>query len=283
MVRTFPSGRTTVILAEPRCKRLHAGGRSTGGGRRDGDPGSSNPVNRDRRGRVASPLGGADDRRVPDPPRRAGRPRPPALPGCGVAVLMAASFAPPHPRRRPAPGEALAGCPVGIVPITWNNADLPELAPPVPAADVLEEIRRLGYQGTQLGTGFLTGEALALELRKRDLRLTEVYAGVPIGADGPLPHAAAVVRGRLNLLHEAQGEVLIVALERTPDRDGCVGRALGAPALTPAGWQALGALLDTIAREAHELGHPVAFHNHGATYVETPDEIDRLLKVTDSR
>src|SRR5205814_859695 len=106
------------------------------------------------------------------------------------------------------------------------------------------EIRRLGYQGTQLGTGFPAGGALALELRKRDLRLTEVYAAVPIGADGPLPHAAAAVRGGLAVLHEAQGEVLIVALERTPDRDRCIGRALGAPALTPAGWQALGGLLD---------------------------------------
>jgi len=74
-----------------------------------------------------------------------------------------------------------------------------------------------------------------------------------------------------------------VALGLTPDRDEHVGRARGAPALTDDGWRELGALLDRLGGESAELGHPLAFHNHAGTYVETSDEVDRLMESTSSR
>jgi hypothetical protein len=66
-----------------------------------------------------------------------------------------------HPGSVAAPAAALGGpddafsrASIGIVPILWNNADLPNLVPAVPADHVLDEIARLGFEGTQTGTGY---------------------------------------------------------------------------------------------------------------------------------
>ena len=169
---------------------------------------------------------------------------------------------------------------IGIVPILWNNADLPDLAAPIPAETVLDEIARLGYSGTQLGIGFPRGRALAAELASRGLRLAEVYAALPCDALGPAPAAAEVARAALDELDAAGGDVLVVALALSPERDKWVGRAQRAPGLTTGGWRNLGALLDDLGAEASQRGHAVAFHNHAATYVETPAEVDRLCQAT---
>jgi inosose dehydratase len=179
--------------------------------------------------------------------------------------------------------EPMAKARVGVVPIVWNNADLPELTPSVPAATVLDEIARLGFAGTQLGIGFPRGRALAAELAKRDLRLAEVYVALPCDRSGPGADGVELGRAALEDLHAADGDVLVVALALCEDRDEWVGRAAGAPSLTDDGWRKLGDLLNALGREASGLGHRLAFHNHAATYVETPDELDRLVAVTSAR
>ncbi len=174
----------------------------------------------------------------------------------------------------------LSEAPIGVVPILWNNADLPELTPAVPYSEVLDEIARLKYDGTQLGIGFPHGAELAGELARRSLRLAEVYAALPCDRSGPRPDAGRIARDALEALHAAGGDVLVVALMPSAERDAWVGRADGAPGLTDAGLRSLGALLDALGAEAGGRGHVLAFHNHGGTYVETPEELDRLAEVT---
>ncbi|HYM53600.1 MAG TPA: sugar phosphate isomerase/epimerase [Candidatus Dormibacteraeota bacterium] len=179
------------------------------------------------------------------------------------------------------PGEALSAAPIGVVPILWNNADLPDLAPPVSADDLLDEIARLGFDGMQLGVGFRAGDALRDALAGRGLRLAEAYVEVPCQAEGPAEAALEIGRARLAELHAAGGEVLVVALNRAPERDAWVGRSGEAPRLTERGWRALAATLEALASESLALGHPLAFHNHAGSYVEAEDEIDRLAASTD--
>ncbi|MGH2356979.1 MAG: sugar phosphate isomerase/epimerase family protein, partial [Candidatus Limnocylindria bacterium] len=181
------------------------------------------------------------------------------------------------------PRTALATAPVGIVPIVWNNVDLSIAGPRIPADTVLDEIARLGYAGTQLGVGFPSGPTLAAQLARRGLRLAEVYAALPCDAEGPRPDALDIGRGRLAELHAAGGDVLIVAIDGSPQRDAVTGRAVAGPRLSERGWGALAGTLEGLAGEARALGHALAFHNHAGTWVETPDELDRLASSTDPR
>ena len=178
------------------------------------------------------------------------------------------------------PGDALPDASIGTVPILWYNA---ADAAGWNGSDILDEIARLGYEGTQLGHDFPTGDDLRGALTSRGLRLAEVYAALPCTVDGPDDDALEIARACLRRLHEAGGDVLCVAVDGSADRDAVAGRAeeSDARAFSGAAWTALADVLHAIADEAAALGHPTVFHPHAATYVETPAEIERLLAATD--
>jgi inosose dehydratase len=170
---------------------------------------------------------------------------------------------------------------LGIVPIVWNNTDLLDLAPLVPAATVLDEIARLGFVGCQHGRGFPEGRELRAELERRGLRLAERYAALPTHPGGMTAPALGMARDELQRLVEADGEVLIVALDSHPERDPWSGRVpAGAPRWPAEAISALAEMLGQLADEAAEVGRRVAFHPHTATWIEAPDEVDALAAAT---
>jgi inosose dehydratase len=177
----------------------------------------------------------------------------------------------------------LAGATIGVNQILWANDDLPDLMPPIDPLTILDEMARLGYRGSQLGTTFPRGEELRAALRTRDLRIAEVYACLPCSVEGPTDGAREIGRSKLAELHAANGDVLVAALPLSDDRVGHAARARdpGVPSLTDSGVHALADLLNDLAAEASELGHPLAFHNHVGTYIETPSEVGRLMAAAD--
>lgn len=187
-------------------------------------------------------------------------------------------------RARLAVGGPLAAARVGTVPILWNNVDIAELRLGTTADAILDDIARTGYDGTQLGLGFPEGQVLRRALAARELALAEVYASIPATAEGPTPTALAEVRERLRLLVEGGGEVLCIAFDGSPDRDPYAGRAHdpATPRLTDAGWAATIELLEAIAHETRAAHARIAFHPHAGTYIETPDEVERLAAAIDA-
>jgi inosose dehydratase len=182
----------------------------------------------------------------------------------------------------PATGP-LAGATIGINQILWANDDLPELTLPIDPLTILDEMARLGYLGSQLGTTFPRGDELLSALRSRGLLIAEVYATIPCTIDGPTLTAGDDGRRKLAELHAAEGDVLVAALPLSPDRVGHAARAgePGVPRMTDHGLASLASLLAELAGEARSLGHVLAFHNHVGTYVETADELDRLMAASD--
>jgi len=174
---------------------------------------------------------------------------------------------------------SLADAPIGCVPIVWNNADLPDLAPLAPYSEILDAFARLGYSGTQFGRGFPEGPELAAELGARGLRFAELYSALPAGPDGLLDGAEEIARRDLQRLEAAGGEVLVVALDGSPDRDAICGRvhATDAPRWPDTAFDRLVSLLDELAGAARQ-GITVAFHPHTATWIEAPDEVDALAE-----
>ena len=201
------------------------------------------------------------------------------------AALPASRFAGSDLRRRlRRAGEAFGRASIGTVPILWNNVDLAELRLGTDALAILDEIARTGYEGTQLGLGFPEGDILRDELRRRGLRLAEVYVSLSATVEGPAGDALAIGRERLRLLVEGDGDVLCVALDLSASRTDRAARA-GEPAtprLTEAGWAALSEVLDHLAAETIASGRRLAFHPHAGTFVETPDEVERLVEATDA-
>ena len=193
------------------------------------------------------------------------------------------SLAPDLRLRLRRPGDALPATSIGTVPILWNNVDVEDLRLGTSAATILDEIARVGYDGTQLGLGFPEGAALRSALESRGLRLAEVYAALPATSAGLDADALDVGRERLRLLHEGGGDVLCVALDGCRERDDFAGRAgdPATPRFSDTAWDGLADVLHTLADETIRAGHRLAFHPHAATFIETPDEVQRLVAATD--
>jgi len=175
---------------------------------------------------------------------------------------------------------------VGNAPVSWGvyEADRPN----PPFARVLDEIAAAGYEGTELGPfGYLptTPEALSSELKKRKLGLGSSFVPLPLedASRRDMAVASALAVGRL-LASQGVGEV-IVADDEDPRRTRIAGRipSDGSAGWNDAQWREVVKTLDTVAAALRdELGMRVVVHHHAGTFVETPDEIERLLAETDA-
>lgn len=205
-----------------------------------------------------------------------------------------------------APGLAGSGSPgrdegapqprirVGNAPCSWGALEFPGLpAAPPSWAQVLDEMRDTGYEGTELGDwGFLPTDpsVLRAELARRGLALIGAFVPVALKdsaahADGEA-HALRVAR----LLAAAcppdheRGPLLVLSDANATDplRTRHAGRIKPEHGLSPAEWETFARGAERIARAVREAtGLRTAFHHHCAGYVEHPEEIARFLELTD--
>ena len=156
-------------------------------------------------------------------------------------------------------------------------------------AQVLDEMAEAGYAGTELGDwGFMPTDPATLraELDRRGLALLAAF--VPVALADRAQHAggeAAALR-TARLLADAAGEGCFIVLAddngKVESRTQHAGRIRPEHALSDAQWQVFAEGANRIARAVREtVGLRTVFHHHCAGYVETPDEIEKLLMLTD--
>ncbi len=186
---------------------------------------------------------------------------------------------------------AMSGLRTGNAPCSWGTLEFGETkGEQIGYARMLDELAEAGYTGTELGDwGYMPVEPVALrtELTRRDLAMLGAF--VPVALKESAAHApgaaTAVKTARL---------LAAVATEPAPflvlaDDNGTVetrtrnaGRITPDQGLTPAGWRTFADGANRIAHEVkEETGLRTVFHHHCAGYVETPEEITRLLELTD--
>ncbi len=168
---------------------------------------------------------------------------------------------------------------IGINPISWSNDDLPSLGGETPLEVALAEGKRIGYDGFELGNKFpRESEALRAVLGAHGLELVSGWYSGRLARQG-VDEEIAAVGPHLKLLAENGAKVMVYGevadsiqgapqpLYKRPrffhDRDWC-------------------AYADRLTRFAqHTLGQGVrlAYHHHMGAYVETPDDVDRLMSL----
>jgi inosose dehydratase len=171
------------------------------------------------------------------------------------------------------------------VPILWNNDDVPELTqPPVPAERVLAEMAKAGFEGTELGSNYpAEPAALRAMLGRFGLKLSGGYF-----CDDyldPARHAqiVAAAEKKARFLAECGAGYLVVADCIHPERSKVAGRARAEHGLKYPQFTAMVEVLQRIADVAQRASLQMVFHNHCGTYVETPEELDRLMSATDAK
>lgn len=172
---------------------------------------------------------------------------------------------------------------IGINPISWSNDDLPSLGGDTSLATALSEGARIGYAGFELGNKFpQSPQALKATLAAYGVACVSGWYS------GRLAHQEPDAELRDGAAHmqklQAQGCNVLVYGEVA---DSIQGRRDVALSRRPrwhndAAWQAYGKRLNVFgARLKADYGLTLAYHHHLGAYVETAEDVDRLMAVTD--
>ncbi len=179
---------------------------------------------------------------------------------------------------------------IANAPCSWGalEFDLEEKSEEISFEQVLDEIRETGYIGTELGDwGYMPTDPSGLrkEVRKRELELLGAF--VPVALADVTKHddgvsAALKVAG---LMHAAGYEKAFIVLAddngTIPERTKNAGRIQPDMGLTDTQWIDYARGAEKVAKAVKDTyGIRTVFHHHCAGYVETPDEIEKLLSLT---
>lgn len=180
---------------------------------------------------------------------------------------------------------------IANAPCSWGalEFDLEEKSEEIGFEQVLDEIKETGYIGTELGDwGYMPTipSLLRKELDKRHLSLLGAF--VPVALAQSANHDAGVVSALkvAELMYKAGFEKSVIVLAddngTVPERTKNAGRITAGMGLPEDQWKVYAAGAEKIAKAVKDAyGIRTVFHHHCAGYVETPEEIDKLMALTD--
>ncbi|AOK16395.1 myo-inosose-2 dehydratase [Burkholderia cepacia] len=169
---------------------------------------------------------------------------------------------------------------IGINPLSWMNDDLPSLGGETPLAVALTEGRDIGYEGFELGNKFpREPQALKALLGEYGLSLVSGWYSGRL-AQRSVDDEIAAVDPHLDLLAQ-NGATVMVYGEVADTIQGAPVPLYQRPRFTTdAQWDGYAERLDAFARYTLSRGVRVAYHHHMGAYVESPDDVDRLMAAT---
>lgn len=172
---------------------------------------------------------------------------------------------------------------IGVNPISWNNDDLPSLGADIPLATALAEGAQIGYEGFELGNKFpRSPQVLKALLASHGLACVSGWYSGRLAQQGL---DAEIRDGKAHMeMLRAQGCSVVVYGEVADSIQGLRGVPLAKrPRLRhEASWQDYGKRLNAYgAHLKSAYGLTLAYHHHMGAYVETAEDVDRLMEVTD--
>ncbi len=178
---------------------------------------------------------------------------------------------------------------IANAPCSWGVLEFDLQGEAAGFEQVLNEIKATGYEGTELGDwGFMPTDPqqLKAELQQRNLALLGAF--VPVALKNKSSHKAGIETAvkTAQLMADAgfQDAFIVLADENgsVAERTQNAGRVTDNLKLNDEQWSIFAQGAMELASEVKkETGLRTVFHHHCAGYVETPDEIDKLLSMTD--
>jgi len=180
---------------------------------------------------------------------------------------------------------------VGNAPCSWGSLEFEgTTGEAIGYRQMLDELAATGYTGTELGDwGYMPTDPAQLRAELESRGLVMLGAFVPVA----MKHRDAQAAGAANAVKTARllaavasdpKPFLVLADENgsVPERTRNAGRVTPAMGLSDSEWRVFADGANAIGRAvAAETGLATVLHHHCAGYVETPDEIARLLDLTD--
>jgi inosose dehydratase len=180
---------------------------------------------------------------------------------------------------------------IGNAPCSWGVLEFDLEGEAAGYQQVLDELAETGYQGTELGDwGFMPTEPqkLKAELERRALVILSAFVPVNLSRreDHDVGASVAVRTAKLLAAVGGSSPFLVLADDngKDPIRTANAGRIRPDQGLSEAQWKVFAEGVQKIAKTVREeTGLRTVFHHHCAGYAETPEEIEKLLQLTDPK
>lgn len=171
---------------------------------------------------------------------------------------------------------------LGIAPIAWTNDDMPELGGENTFEQCVSEMALAGFTGSEVGSKYpKDSRELNKALALRGMTICNAWFSSFLTTK-PLKEVKDEFIKQRDYLYEV-GARVIGASEQGHSIQGM----MNVPVLTSKyifnddEWKRLADGLNELGRLAGEKGMVIAFHHHMGTGVQTFEEIDRLMEMTD--
>ena len=181
---------------------------------------------------------------------------------------------------------------IGINPIGWMNDDLPELGGDTLLETALAEGKEIGYTGFELGNKFpKEGPALQAKLAEFGLACVSGWYSGFLAEVAPGQSNAQAVDAELARCHahmaklQFNGAKVVVYGECAGTVQGQIDTPVARrPRFSSeAQWQAYAERLNAFGaqlRSRYDI--QLAYHHHMGAYVESPEDVDTLMRLTDA-
>jgi inosose dehydratase len=171
---------------------------------------------------------------------------------------------------------------LGIAPIAWTNDDMPELGGENTFEQCVSEMALAGFTGSEVGNKYPKDPAVlkkALDLR--NIQICNAWFSAFLTTK-PLEETVEAFIKHRDFLH-AMGAKMIGVAEQGHSIQGMMDVPVfdKKPVFTDEEWEKLARGLEELGRLAAEKGMLVSYHHHMGTGVQTTEEIDRLMEMTD--
>jgi inosose dehydratase len=173
---------------------------------------------------------------------------------------------------------------IGINPISWSNDDLPSLGGETPLETALSEGSEIGFEGFELGGKFPNDpQALKAKLAEYGVACVSGWYSGRL-AEGTLEDEIKHCVAHMTKL-QVQGCKVVVYGEVAGSVQGEIDTPLAKRPqfLNDALWKAYAQRLNAFgAHLKASYGITLAYHHHMGAYVQSPEDVDRLMAETDA-
>lgn len=180
---------------------------------------------------------------------------------------------------------------IANAPCSWGALEFELEGKPLGYDQVLREMEETGYTGTELGDwGFMPTAPHKLKevLVSYDLELLGAFVPVAMAHENAHQEGIEKALKVANLMYSAGYKAAFIVLAddngTVAERTENAGRVNPGMGLSEEQWKTYAAGAEKIARAVKDAyGLRTVFHHHCAGYVETPEELDKLMALTDPK
>lgn len=170
---------------------------------------------------------------------------------------------------------------LGIAPIAWTNDDMPDLGAENTFRQCVSEMALAGFSGCEVGNKYPKDvKELKKQLDMRGLSIANQWFSSFILTQ-PMEKVERDFAAQCEFLH-AMGAKIIGASEQSYSIQGTdIPVFEGKYVMNAQEWEKLAAGLNKLGKIAQSYGISLTYHHHMGTVVQTAEETDRLMEMTD--